>query len=159
MLCPLVHQNGPRALALQRAQRGGLHSKEIVTHRTTGNINAQSVCKLPASIRERYPHIVITLIMDNERYQRCELGREQVPRLAIELHFLPVYCLPLDRSQSGRLSPLRSGCPNLNLIERLWKLVKKRCLTNRYYPIFTDFRHSIDDCLNALNPDHTIESM
>jgi hypothetical protein len=42
-------------------------------------------------------------------------------------------------------------CPNLNLIERLWKLVKKRRLTNRYYPTFDDFRHAIADCVNALN--------
>ena len=89
--------------------------------------------------------------MDNARYQRCELVREQAQRLDIELLFLPAYCLPLDRRKSGRLSPLRSGCPNLNLIERLWKLVKKRCLTNRYYPTFNDFRHAIDDYLNALN--------
>ena len=109
------------------------HSKEIITHRTTGNINAQSVCELLATIRERHPHIAITLIMDNARYQRCELVREQARRLDIELLYLPAYS------------------PNLNLIERLWKLVKKRCLTNRYYPTFNDFRHAIDHCLNALN--------
>ena len=109
------------------------HSKEIITHRTTGNINAQSVCELLAAIREKHPHIAITLIMDNARYQRCELVRQQAQRLDIELLFLPAYN------------------PNLNLIERLWKLVKKRCHTNRYYPTFNDFRHAIDDCLNALN--------
>jgi len=30
--------------------------------------------------------------------------------------------------------------PNLNLIERLWKLVKKRCLANRYYENFNNFK-------------------
>jgi len=109
------------------------HSKEIITHRTTGNINAQSVCELLATIREKYPHIAITLIMDNARYQRCELVRQQAQRLDMERLFLP------------------ACSPNLNLIERLWKLVKKRCLTNRYCPTFHDFRQAIDDCLNTLN--------
>lgn len=108
------------------------HSKEIITHRTTGNINAQSVCELLETIQHKHPHIAITLIMDNARYQHCELVREHAQALDIELLFLPAYSR------------------NLNRIERLWKLVKKRCLTNRYYPTFTDFRHAIDDCLNAL---------
>ena len=66
----------------------------------------RSVCEILATIREKHPHIAITLIMDNARYQRCELVREQSRRLDIELLFLPAYS------------------PNLNLIERLWKLVK-----------------------------------
>ena len=70
--------------------------------------------------------------MDNARYQRCELVRSQAAILDIELLYLPAYS------------------PNLNLIERLWKLVKKRCLTNRYYPTFADFRTAIDQCLDDL---------
>ena len=70
--------------------------------------------------------------MDNARYQRCELVRSQAAILDIELLYLPAYS------------------PNLNLIKRLWKLVKKRCLTNRYYPTFADFRTAIDQCLDDL---------
>jgi transposase len=40
--------------------------------------------------------------------------------------------------------------PNLNLIERLWKLTKKKCLTNKHYQNFKDFRAAIDDCLNRM---------
>jgi transposase len=105
------------------------HTKEIISYRTTENINAHSVCELLALIRAKHPVIAITLIMDNARYQRCESVRSQATLLDIELLYLPAYS------------------PNLNLIERLWKLVKKRCLTNRYYPTFADFRHAIDQCL------------
>ena len=108
------------------------HTKEIVSYRSTDNINAQSVCELLTLIREKHPAIAITSIMDNARYQRCELVRSQAAILDLELLYLP------------------ACSPNLNLIERLWKLVKKRCLTNRYHPTSADFRQAIDKCLNDL---------
>jgi transposase len=109
------------------------HSKEIISVRTAGNINAPSVCDLLELISTRHPGVPITLIMDNARYQRCELVKLKAAALDIELLFLPAYS------------------PNLNLIERLWKLVKKRTLTNRYYDCFDKFRHAIDTCLENLN--------
>ena len=45
--------------------------------------------------------------------------------LAIELLYLPPYS------------------PNLNLIERLWKLVKKKCLYGKYYEDFPKFAQTI----------------
>ena len=50
----------------------------------------------------------------------------------MELLFLPAYS------------------PNLNLIERLWKLVKNECLLNRHHTNFTSFKASIDGCLDQL---------
>jgi len=35
---------------------------------------------------------------------------------------------------------LPSYYPNLNLIERLWKFVKKNALNNRYYSDFKEFK-------------------
>ncbi|MCA6595827.1 MAG: transposase [Pseudanabaena sp. M046S1SP1A06QC] len=37
--------------------------------------------------------------------------------------------------------------PNLNLIERLWKFVKKQCLYSVYYPDFDSFKFAIASCL------------
>ncbi|OQX20911.1 MAG: transposase [Candidatus Altiarchaeales archaeon A3] len=37
--------------------------------------------------------------------------------------------------------------PNLNLIERLWKFVKKKCLYSKYYPEFGSFKKAITNCL------------
>ena len=91
------------------------------------------VCLLLAAIRTRHPAEAITLVLDNARYQRCALVRDKANELGIELLFLPAYS------------------PNLNLIERLWKLVKKRCLTNKYYQDFSAFRGAIDHCLDNLN--------
>jgi transposase len=109
------------------------HSKELISIRTTGYINGEVVCLLLAALRARHPSEAVTLVLDNARYQRRALVMDQANELGIELLFLPAYS------------------PKLNLIERLWKLVKKRCLTNQYYQDFDRFRGAIDHCLDHLN--------
>ncbi|SMG65551.1 [similarity to] transposase, partial [methanotrophic bacterial endosymbiont of Bathymodiolus sp.] len=55
---------------------------------------------------------------------------DKAKELGIHLLFLPPYS------------------PNLNLIERLWKFTKKKCLYNKYYESFHNFKEAINDCLN-----------
>ena len=108
------------------------HSKELISIKTTGCVNAEVVGELLACIRGCHPGEKVTLVMDNARYQHCKMVMSIAADLDIELLFLPAYS------------------PNLNLIERLWKLVKKRCLANKYYATFEDFRKAIDNCLVEL---------
>jgi hypothetical protein len=65
------------------------HSKEIISVRTVCNINAPSVCELIELIRTRHAGTPLTLIMNNARYQRCELVKLKAAALDIELLFLP----------------------------------------------------------------------
>jgi transposase len=102
---------------------------ELITVTNTGYINAQSVCMLLEQIAALSLSIPITLVMDNARYQRCALVQELAMQLHIEILFLPSYS------------------PNLNLIERLWKFVKKKCLYSTYYENFTAFQTAISACL------------
>lgn len=108
------------------------HSKELVSIRTSENINSLTVVELLDLIRDKHPDQKITLVMDNARYQRCKLVMNHAAKQNIELLFLPAYS------------------PNLNLIERLWKLTKRRCLTNIYHRDFKSFRAAIDQCLDDL---------
>jgi transposase len=79
-----------------------------------------NVIRTPSKPEEpdSYVGIPITLFLDNARYQKCALVIATAARLQIELCFLPPYS------------------PNLNLIERLWRFVKKKCLYSTYYPSF-----------------------
>ena len=81
-----------------------------------GSLNAQSVIALMDKIRSRQPTTKkFILYLDNAKYQHAKLVAEHVEKLRQEgvvfvLQFLPAYS------------------PNLNLIERLWKFVRKQAL-------------------------------
>ena len=93
-------------------------------------INANSVCELLRKIAESSVGLPITLILDNARYQKCNLVQDLAVLLNIELLYLTPYS------------------PNLNIIERLWKFVKRKCLWSKYYSNFEDFKKAITDCLS-----------
>jgi len=42
----------------------------------------------------------------------------------------------------------------LNLIERLWKFVKKECLYGRHFPDFANFKSRIEGCINEFDSTH-----
>ena len=50
-----------------------------------------------------------------------------------------------------------SYSPNLNLIERLWKFIKRRALYGRYHPTFADFRAAIEQTLANIPTQHAAD--
>ena len=112
---------------------------EMVTFTNDSYINAQSVCALLEKITKLYVGLPITIFLDNARYQRCALVMEKAKSLNIELCFLPAYS------------------PNLNLIERTWKFVKKKCLYSHYYEKFPAFQEAISKCLDETMSTHKSE--
>lgn len=110
---------------------GALHAitLQVVTFTNDAYINSRSVARLMCQIAVEFSDLPITLVMDNASYQRCYFVRDLATALGIELLFLPPYS------------------PNLNLIERLWRFVKKKCLYSRYYENFSDFRQAISGCI------------
>lgn len=106
--------------------------KELLHISNTQYINAETVCELldKIHIHHKESRNPITLVLDNARYQHCKKVQEYAKNFTIELLFLPPYS------------------PNLNLIERLWKLIKKECLHSRYFPSFDIFSNTL---LNSIS--------
>jgi transposase len=111
-------------------------TKEVVTVVNSAYINSLSVCALLEKLATLRPTLPITVVLDNARYQRCALVQTCAEKLKIELLFLPTYS------------------PNLNLIERLWKFVKKQCLYAKYYRDFASFTTAIERCLQDTHTIH-----
>lgn len=103
-------------------------------------VNAQSTIALLRRLEARHRKAkTIYVYCDNARYYRSRLVQAYLLESKIKLIFLPAYC------------------PNLNLIERLWKYFRKQVLYNRYYEHFAEFKaacqgffESIDEHVTAL---------
>jgi transposase len=104
-------------------------SHEMVVVTNTAYVNAYSVCKLLIKITQKFGNLPVSIVLDNARYQKCKLVQETAKMFDIELLYLPPYS------------------PNLNLIERMWKFVKKKCLYSTYYSDFSSFTKAILQCL------------
>jgi len=109
---------------------------EVIRVTNHASINADSVCALLIKVASAGLPRPVTLVMDNARYQRCEKVKSLARCLRIELVFLPSYS------------------PNLNLIERLWRFVKKDCLGSKPIGSYEEFTGAIDDCLTNLTTVH-----
>ena len=114
-------------------------TKEIFTVTNETYINAESICLLLTKIAANYAGELITIVLDNARYQKCELVLQHAAELGIELLFLPSYS------------------PHLNLIERLWRYVRKECLYSKYYPKFDGFKQALADCIQNAHTKHKDE--
>lgn len=112
-------------------------SKELILVTNTSYITSIQICEMLIKIAlRRREGVPITIVLDNARYQRCQLVMEKAEELGIELLFLPPYS------------------PNLNLIERLWKFVKKEVLYGKYYEKFESFQEAIANCLKQTDTKH-----
>lgn len=107
---------------------------EYIGFQTTDNINAQSMIDLVKQLEAHQPKGRIILICDNARYNHARLLKTylQDTQSRVELIFLPPYS------------------PNLNLIERLWGLMKKRVLQT-YYATFAQFADAIQTFFDKLD--------
>ena len=114
-------------------------TKELVTIVNETTVNADTFCLLLAKLAAQREAVPITVVLDNVRYQKCALVQQYAAALDIELLYLPSYS------------------PHLNLIERLWRFVRKECLYSRYYPSFATFRTAIEQCLATAHTDHRLE--
>ena len=102
------------------------------------NLNAQSLIDLMELMHQRHPQAQrFVLYLDNARYHHARLAKEWIHRfqeqngVTFVLEFLPPYS------------------PNLNLIERLWKFLRKKAL-QQWHPTFEVMQQAVAEVLDQL---------
>jgi len=89
-------------------------------------INGQTMIALLQLILKEQKEGKIHIILDNAKYYHAQVVKEFLAcHTRIELHFIPAYS------------------PNLNIIERLWKILKEYVVYNKFYLKFEDFKNAV----------------
>lgn len=101
---------------------------------TEDNCDKETMCRFLEELRNAYQSAdTIYALLDNARYNHAKLVKRKAEDLGIELIYLPAYS------------------PNLNLIERLWKFLKKKLKKNVYYNTFKKFLNAIYDFFKSID--------
>lgn len=109
------------------------HISEAITSQYE-TINAQSIMSFMDKIREKYGTKTVHLILDQSGYNKSLLLPEHAAKRNIKLHFLPPYS------------------PNLNPIERLWKVMNEKVRNNRFFKGAKDFKDAINHFFDDILP-------
>ena len=89
-------------------------------------MNSENTIKLFKKIEEVYcDKENVYVFSDNARYYKSTMVKEFLKTSKIKMTNLPPYC------------------PNLNLIERLWKFMRKKVISVNYFSEFESFKNEI----------------
>jgi transposase len=102
------------------------------------NLTARSVIALFERMRERHPEVkVFVIYLDNAKYHHAVLVKQWVERVQRE------------QAVEFRLEYLPAYSPNLNLIERLWRFLRKEAL-QRWHETFESMEAAVAGVLDHL---------
>ena len=100
-----------------------LRNTQIFEYKT---INAEAIVDFLGHLRRKHASArKIHLILDQSGYHRAFEVKNEAKRLGFKLHYLPPYS------------------PNLNPIERLWKVMNEHARNNRFFKSAKDFKDSL----------------
>jgi|SRR5215213_1503242 len=102
-------------------------TQEVITQQAP-TIKAPVTISLLKKIIEHHPEFIkIYLVSDNARYNKCkEVQAFLATQHKIQMLYLPPYS------------------PNLNLIERLWKVMHEKVIHRHYFDTFPKFKKAIN---------------
>lgn len=90
-------------------------------------VNSETIVQFLGLLREKYPqNHKLHLILDGAGYHIANVVKNTAESLNIELHYLPPYS------------------PNLNPIERLWKVMNEHARNSVYFKTKREFRAALD---------------
>ena len=99
-------------------------------------VNGEAIIEFFRKVRNTYESMTtIHMVLDGAGYHRSEEVVKEAKNLRIKLHYLPPYS------------------PNLNPIERLWKVMNEYARNNEYFAKAKEFREKIDHFLDVTLPE------
>lgn len=99
-------------------------------------VNSETIVQFFRQLREKYPlNHKLHLILDGAGYHIAHVVKNEAVLLNIELHYLPPYS------------------PNLNPIERLWKVMNERARNSVYFKTKRDFRTALEKFFKETLPE------
>ena len=109
---------------------------EAVIEQYDKTVNDESIVGFLTKTRDVYSTSgTIDLVLDGAGYHRSGLVTKAAKRLGITLQYLPLYS------------------PNLNPIERLWKVMNKHARNSQYFSTTKEFRRQIGRFFTTILPD------
>ncbi|MDB2614009.1 IS630 family transposase [Chlamydiales bacterium] len=131
-----THKEIPTNTGRQRLNLSGaidIETKRVISHEDQ-TLDADSTIRFLDKIELAYPEKEkVHIFCDNARYYRNKKVQAYLEESKISMHFLPPYS------------------PNLNPIERLWKLLNEEVINNKYYEKFSGFKENVLGFLKNLN--------
>jgi len=131
--------NKPIATTASRTRMNLMGALNLETMQVTigsyETINSETMVMYFDQLREAYPTAPkIHLILDRGPYNISAVTQEAAKKRGIELHYLPSYS------------------PNLNPIERLWKVMNEHVRNNRFFESAKEFRREIMEFFDTTWP-------
>ena len=109
--------------------------EDTLTQQYEKTVNGDSIIDFFTHIKEKYKDKnVINLVLDGAGYHRKKEVVDKAKELGIVLHYLPSYS------------------PNLNPIERLWKVMNEHARNNKYFATAKEFRQSLNHFFDSTLP-------
>jgi transposase len=106
-----------------------------VIHTLCETVNGESLIHFFEVIKAKYPHApLIHIMLDNAGYYQNAIFQEMAEKNGFKLHFLPPYS------------------PNLNPIERLWKIMNEEARNNKYFSKPKEFKEAIRNFFTETMP-------
>lgn len=112
------------------------HLENAVIKEYEKTVNSEAIVDFLNNVRKSYLKSgTIKLVLDGAGYHRSDIVKDEAKKQNIELIYLPPYS------------------PNLNPIERLWKVMNKHARNGKYFSSTKEFRRRIRDFFTVTLPE------
>lgn len=97
-----------------------------ITVKEYKTLDSKAMTNYWQELRESYPQVKkIHVVLDQGRYNTSKQAKKEAEKAGIKLHYLPTYS------------------PNLNPIERLWKVMNEQVRNNYFFSTAKESREKI----------------